>query len=170
MFPLAKRSDSLSPSSSRASSFVLSTLSIVESLVTHTSAPLSISRFSSSFNATSSFLSSPLSIDLGTSTRTNFQLIDPSQDGRVDDREEFKQDKTSSLPSALIVSSNTHSTMTRSKAYIFKTKVYVTVINENIPPDVHIALQSPKWTVGVMVEYQAVVDNVTWSLICQFRT
>ncbi|KAG8483075.1 hypothetical protein CXB51_021974 [Gossypium anomalum] len=80
---------------------------------------------------------------------------DLSQDGHAGDREEITQADTFSLPSTPIVSTNTHTMVTHSKICIFKPKVHVAVIDENIPPDVHTSLQPLEWITVVTVEYQA---------------
>ncbi|KAH9726247.1 retrovirus-related pol polyprotein from transposon RE1 [Citrus sinensis] len=60
-----------------------------------------------------------------------------------------------------------HPMITRSKAGIFKPKVYQisTQSQTSLPPDSTVALKDPKWRRAMEDEYNALVKNQTWTLI-----
>ncbi|KAH9679381.1 hypothetical protein KPL71_026109 [Citrus sinensis] len=55
--------------------------------------------------------------------------------------------------------------ITRSKAGIFKPKVYTAVLEHKEPNTVHETLHDPKWFTAMKDEYDALICNNTWSLV-----
>ena len=55
--------------------------------------------------------------------------------------------------------------ITRSKAGIFKPKVYTTVLEHKEPDSVHEALHNPNWFAAMKDEFDALTHNNTWSLV-----
>ena len=60
---------------------------------------------------------------------------------------------------------NTHQMITRSKAGIFKPKVYTTVLEHKEPDTVHEALHDPNWFAAMKNEFDALTRNNTGSLV-----
>ncbi|KAG8479120.1 hypothetical protein CXB51_029820 [Gossypium anomalum] len=61
----------------------------------------------------------------------------------------------------------THAMVTRSKAGIFKPKVYMSIVPsslENLPSDIHAAMSNASWQAAIHSELQALLRNNTWSL------
>ena len=54
---------------------------------------------------------------------------------------------------------------TRSKAGIFKPKLYAATLAHKEPDSVYEAMQNPKWLTTMREEYAALIQNDTWSLI-----
>ena len=55
--------------------------------------------------------------------------------------------------------------ITRSKAGIFKPKVYIAVLEHKEPDTVHEALHDPNWFAAMKNEFDALTRNNTWSLV-----
>ncbi|KAH9793691.1 retrovirus-related pol polyprotein from transposon RE1 [Citrus sinensis] len=60
---------------------------------------------------------------------------------------------------------NSHSMITRSKAGIFKPKLYNVTLVHKEPESVKEAMENPKWFAAMKDEYNALMDNKTWSLV-----
>ena len=60
---------------------------------------------------------------------------------------------------------NTHQMITRSKAGIFKPKVYIADLVHKEPDTVHEALNDSKWLQAMKEEYDALISNDTWILV-----
>ncbi|KAH9723966.1 retrovirus-related pol polyprotein from transposon RE2 [Citrus sinensis] len=64
----------------------------------------------------------------------------------------------------IITPVNTHSMTTRSKAGIFKPKLYNVTLVYKEPESVKEAMENPKWFAAMKDEYNALINNNTWSL------
>ena len=79
--------------------------------------------------------------------------------------------QTSSPPPQLVphtstfIQPNTHPMTTRSKAGIFKPKLYTTTLVHKEPDSVYEAMQNPKWLTTMREEYATLMENDTWSLV-----
>lgn len=60
---------------------------------------------------------------------------------------------------------NTHQMITRSKAAIFKPKVYTTSVNSFEPTTIQEVMLIPSWKDNVHEELQALIRNRTWDLV-----
>ncbi|KAH9684823.1 retrovirus-related pol polyprotein from transposon RE2 [Citrus sinensis] len=60
---------------------------------------------------------------------------------------------------------NTHQMITRSKAGIFKPKIYTAVLTHKEPDNVQEALNDSKWLQAMREEYDALIKNNTWTLV-----
>ncbi|KAH9714566.1 retrovirus-related pol polyprotein from transposon RE2 [Citrus sinensis] len=60
---------------------------------------------------------------------------------------------------------NSHSMITRSKAGIFKLKLYNVTLVHKEPESIKEAMENPKWFATMKDEYNALMDNKTWSLV-----
>ncbi|KAE8730595.1 hypothetical protein F3Y22_tig00002919pilonHSYRG00225 [Hibiscus syriacus] len=60
---------------------------------------------------------------------------------------------------------NTHPMCTRSKAGVFKPKVFLSNLDEAIPETVFEAFQYKKWSAAVHDEFNALQQNGTWTLV-----
>ncbi|KAH9677665.1 retrovirus-related pol polyprotein from transposon RE1 [Citrus sinensis] len=60
---------------------------------------------------------------------------------------------------------NTHQMITRSKAGIFKPKIYTAVLTHKEPDTVQEALNDSKWLQAMREEYDALIKNNTWTLV-----
>ncbi|KAH9779612.1 retrovirus-related pol polyprotein from transposon RE2 [Citrus sinensis] len=69
------------------------------------------------------------------------------------------------LPITHIVQPNTHPMTTRSKAGIFKLKLYTATLVHKEPDSVYEAMQNPKWFTTMKKEYAALIQSGTWSLV-----
>ena len=63
------------------------------------------------------------------------------------------------------VQPNIHSMTTRSKAGIFKHKLYIATLIHKEHDSVYEAMQNPKWLTAMKEEYAALMQNGTWSLV-----
>ncbi|KAH9750824.1 retrovirus-related pol polyprotein from transposon RE1 [Citrus sinensis] len=60
---------------------------------------------------------------------------------------------------------NAHHMITRSKAGIFKPKIYTVVLTHKEPDTVQKALNDSKWLQAMREEYDALIKNNTWTLV-----
>ncbi|KAH9792303.1 retrovirus-related pol polyprotein from transposon RE2 [Citrus sinensis] len=85
--------------------------------------------------------------------------------------EPFVEPQTSSSPHHTVhptstpIQPNTHPMTTRSKAGIFKPKLYTATLVHKEPDSVYEAMQNPKWLTAMREEYAALMENGTWSLV-----
>ncbi|KAH9779268.1 retrovirus-related pol polyprotein from transposon RE1 [Citrus sinensis] len=61
--------------------------------------------------------------------------------------------------------SSAHPMITRAKAGVFKPKAFLTAHNSLEPSSVDEALADPKWQAAMQLEYDALIQNKTWSLV-----
>lgn len=60
---------------------------------------------------------------------------------------------------------NTHQIITKSKAVIFKPKVYIVALVHKESNTIHEALYDHMWLAAMTYEYNALINNGTWSLV-----
>lgn len=68
-------------------------------------------------------------------------------------------------PTPFHTQQNTHPMTTRSKAGMFKAKLYTATLIHKESNYVYEALQNPKWFEAMKEEYNALIKNGTWSLV-----
>ncbi|KAE8686002.1 putative zinc ion binding protein [Hibiscus syriacus] len=87
-------------------------------------------------------------------------ILQQSSDAVTTSKIVLDSEAVNNLPSTRV-----HHMMTRSRCGIFKPKVFSTTLDDDTPMTISVTLQSPQWAAAVHDEYNALLNNNTWSLV-----